>query len=284
LFQLFTQAELGRQSRRGTGLGLALSRRFIELMGGRIGVESEVGRGSVFWFEIPVAPATPSAIQAAVVPVSVAGRRMLVVDDNPENRDVLAQALVELGCVVETANDGAEGVAAWRRFAPDLVWMDLRMPVMDGYAACQAIREAAQQSGQAAPRVVAVTASSLGAGRERMHEAGFAAWLGKPFREAELHDILRRNLPPLMTAGAEAPTSATAQADEFAARCARLPGAQRAALAQAADRTDFAAAQEAIASIAATEPALAERLTQLLELYRFDRLHALMADAQVGPA
>jgi CheY-like chemotaxis protein len=227
---------------------------------------------------------------------------MLVVDDNAENREVLLQLLGGLGCEVAAAADGAAGVECWRSFQPDLTWMDLRMPVMDGFAACRAITDLAKEANAPAPRIVAITASSLetvrsGSGRAQMEAAGFSAWVGKPFRESEIHAILQRHLgmaPPPPPAGpGEGPAAAAATvaagagpgaaADDLAERAAALAPAQRDALAAAATRADFDACQAEIAALAATEPALAARLAVLLDQYRFDLIRDLVAPGEASP-
>jgi signal transduction histidine kinase/ligand-binding sensor domain-containing protein len=144
LFQAFVQTEAGRQVQEGTGLGLVISRSFVRLMGGDIEVASRVGEGTTFRFEASL----PRADAAEVVEErKVAGlapgqpsRRMLVVDDTFENRALLARLLKSVGFDVREATNGQEAVAEWEASRPDLIFMDMRMPVMDGIEATREIR------------------------------------------------------------------------------------------------------------------------------------------------
>jgi CheY-like chemotaxis protein len=147
LFEAFVQTESGRRSGEGTGLGLAISRSFVKLMGGELWVRSQEGRGTVFGFEVEL------EAREGVEQERGAGRvtgvewgerrpRVLVVDDKWENRMPLMRMLGEVGFEVAEASDGAEAVEMWERWRPDLIWMDIRMPGMDGYEATRRIRRA----------------------------------------------------------------------------------------------------------------------------------------------
>ncbi len=291
LFQLFVQAEAGRKSRRGTGLGLALSQRFVHLLGGAIHVESEVGRGSAFWFEIPAEMAEATGAEKPGEQRQVTGvrgdgvqRRMLVVDDNAENRDVLVQFLSGLGFEVACANDGALGVAEWARFAPDLIWMDLRMPVMDGQEACRTICQQAREGGKPAPKVVAISASSLDGGRASGEQSGFSAYVGKPFREAELYAIMRELLKiEFVYAESEEPARNVNAGGRngkvvLAMQLGDVAPTLRQSLSEAAMLADFDGTQAVIRQIAEMHPELAARLHEFLEEYRFDTLQELLSE------
>src|SRR5262249_791327 len=140
LFEAFGQTESGRKAKEGTGLGLAISRNFVRLMGGDVRVQSELDRGTLFTVEVPlrvahdIAPETKPGRVATLAPGEPA-YRLLVVDDNRENRMLLTTLLASVGFQVREAANGAEAVDAWRAWSPDLIWMDMRMPVLDGYEA-----------------------------------------------------------------------------------------------------------------------------------------------------
>jgi len=183
LFKRFSQVD-GSSTRRhgGTGLGLAICKGLVEAMGGTIGVESTVGEGSCFWFEIP-APATdaPTAMIVAAEPAAaVQGCRVLVVDDNAVNRALVAAVLSALSVELTEASDGAAAVAIAQTRAFDLILMDLRMPVMDGETAARHIR-LGDGSNRRTP-IIAFSADIT----SRVDETLFDGTLGKPLDSSAL--------------------------------------------------------------------------------------------------
>jgi two-component system, sensor histidine kinase len=202
LFEAFSQVDASTTREfGGTGLGLAISKRLVEAMGGRLWVESEAGRGSTFHCEIVVgAPAdavrTPSAIRpaAAVAPSTPerAPLRVLLADDNAINRKVGVALLGTLGCTVDVVNDGAEAVAQIGARAYDLVFLDVQMPVMDGYEAARRIRTAWAGRDAARPRLIAMTANARQVDRDRCLEAGMDDFLGKPLQLDTLQALVQR--------------------------------------------------------------------------------------------
>jgi len=215
LFQPFVQAEDDTTRRfGGSGLGLAICRRFAELMGGEVTMESEPGRGTTMRLLVPLQPAPADEIEAdpldagapaasleprrlPTAPEAEAERSLiLLVDDHPTNRLVIARQLALAGYATEAAEDGAQGLAAWRsgRFA--LVLSDVHMPHMDGYQMARAIRtlEAKEGRGGHTP-IVALTAATLKGEVERCLDAGMDDYLAKPVAIPTLVATLRRWLP-----------------------------------------------------------------------------------------
>jgi signal transduction histidine kinase/CheY-like chemotaxis protein len=190
LFRRFTQAD-GTISRRygGAGLGLAISKTLVRLMGGDIGVESAPGEGSRFWIRLTAAPveaAAPGPAEGPLGRVLDAGRpiRVLLVDDHPMNRELGEAVLVLAGCIVTTADDGAAAVEAARRESFDVVLMDIHMPGMDGLAATRAIR--ALPGPPAATPVLAVTADVRPEQVRACLAAGMNGHLAKPINREQL--------------------------------------------------------------------------------------------------
>ena len=190
LFQPFGQLHEGAAyPRGGAGLGLAISRQLVELMGGRIGVESEPGGGSTFWFELPLEPAEMPA-PAEEVPAAARPLRVLVVDDTRTNRELLRALLDRAGHAARVVRDGAEAVAAVREEVPDLVLMDVSMPEVDGLEATRRIRALDGAAGRVP--IVAMTAYAFASDVEACRTAGMDAHLAKPIRAAELKAFLSR--------------------------------------------------------------------------------------------
>ncbi len=197
LFESFSQADDSTTRKYGgTGLGLAISRQLVVLMGGTVGVVSEPGRGSTFWFTARLAPLTAEELAAAgaasPTPDGLTPSRplsVLLVEDTPVNQMVGSRMLKKLGHRVELASNGAEAVAAVARGRFDVVLMDCLMPEVDGYEATTRIR-AAERTGRIP--IVALTASATLEDRERCLAAGMDDFLSKPVKLAELADTLAR--------------------------------------------------------------------------------------------
>lgn len=189
LFEPFVQTESGRSSQEGTGLGLPISQKFIQLMGGEITVSSQLGKGTIFKFDIQTDAIKTVELQkeeTADRVISLETRqpdyRILVVDDKPENRQLLVELLSSVGFQVREANDGSEAITLWQSWSPHLIWMDLRMRVMDGYQATQRIKSA----GDKAPIIIALTGSVFQEEKVNALASGFDDFVRKPFRVREI--------------------------------------------------------------------------------------------------
>jgi len=190
LFQRFSQADSSiTRGYGGAGLGLAISRALVTLMGGSIGVESQLGQGARFWLDIE-APLADEASPASALSSQALGARVLLVDDHPMNRELGEALLVLAGCQVETAQDGIEAVDAVTHPALDLNLMDIHMPRMDGLAATRAIR--ALPGVPSTLPIIALSADVLPEQVERCRQAGMVDHVAKPIQREVLYATLNR--------------------------------------------------------------------------------------------
>ncbi len=201
LFNPFTQADVSTTRHfGGTGLGLAISRQLVRAMGGDIGVESELGSGSRFWFRLPlqVVAKGPMSTTAEVMDETVntpLGGRVLVVEDNRVNQLVAKKMLEKMGLDVETAGNGLEALTSLEDAEYGLVFMDIQMPEMDGFEATRAIRQREHEEGAPRHTIIAMTANAMTGDRERCIEAGMDDYISKPIKIAELKQKLEQWCP-----------------------------------------------------------------------------------------
>jgi PAS domain S-box-containing protein len=197
LFSAFSQADASTTRRfGGTGLGLSICQRLIDAMGGKIGVQSEPGSGSCFWFELPL-PVAEVAERRLPLPLALQGRRVLIVDDNPVNRELLEIQLGRVGLVSDVFDSPASVIAHLQSEVVDyaLAILDMHMPEMDGLALAQAIH--ATESYDDLPLVMLTSLTVQGHAR-KAREANFSAFLTKPIREQQLLQCINEvlHLPP----------------------------------------------------------------------------------------
>ena len=286
LFEPFFQTLSGRQVAGGTGLGLPISQEFVRLLGGKFEVASQVGVGSTFRFDVRVsrAQATAAAAERAAAPVLVRLRpgqppcRVLIVDDRPENCELLVQLLAPVGLEIRTAADGAEAVAQCQAWAPHLVLMDLRMPGMDGHEAIRRIRAAHG----ARVKIIALSASVFTEERQRAEAEGADAFLAKPFDHAELLERIRGLVGVDYVDAAPREAVATVH-DEVAAErptageIRRLPADLVAALREATRRADYQQMLTLVEQVATQDERLGRLLRQLVKRFDHDTLQELLA-------
>ncbi|WP_017296510.1 PAS domain S-box protein [Nodosilinea nodulosa] len=206
IFEPFVQTTSSRQAQEGTGLGLPISRQFAHLLGGNLEVRSQPNVGSTFGFEIPVQVVDAAAIAPAEPPQRVRAiapdqpkYRILIVEDNWANRVLLYNLLTDLGFDAQTATNGQEAVEQWRSWQPQLIFMDIRMPVMNGYEATQAIRQQEASLPQAQPRplptkIISLTAGVFQENQGESAQVGFDDFISKPIKETEITRAIAQHL------------------------------------------------------------------------------------------
>lgn len=199
LFEPFMQADASTTCKNGgTGLGLAISRRLATSMGGHLTVTSVVGIGSTFIVDIPFDSVSASVLvrdddEEAVDLPTFRGTRVLLAEDNPVSQQVSLALLERLGCLVSIVADGQQAVAAAAKGRYDIVLLDGRMPIMDGYEACRRIRVA--EPPDLRTPIIALTASALAEDREKCRAADMDDFIAKPVRIGQLVSVLTRWLP-----------------------------------------------------------------------------------------
>lgn len=285
LFQPFVQTETGRKSQQGTGLGLPISQKFIQLMGGKITVQSQVGKGTVFQFYIQANLANFSDIRCQELTKRVIGLapnqpsyRILVVDDNWTNRQLIIKVLKPLGFLLKEAENGQEAISLWENWQPHLVFMDMRMPVMNGYEATQWIKQRLQ--GQETV-IIALTASALQQDQFVVLSAGCDDFIRKPFRVQVLFEKIAQHLgvnfiyeedelelQPLEISPSTLELNNVAELTPEVFASLPQPIVQE--LYQASQKLNSKLVAEAIAKISVSHRSIAKLLTQLADDFQYD--------------
>jgi PAS domain S-box-containing protein len=288
LFEPFSQTEVGRQSQEGTGLGLSICHKFVQIMGGEISVQSRVNQGSCFQFTMLAHPAMPMQVPTQKhriigLETGQPAYRILVVEDKQENRQVLVELLRSVGFEVREAANGQEAIILNQRWSPHLIWMDLRMPLLDGYAATQQIKAADPPL----PIIIALTGSAFAEERAYALSIGCDDFMRKPFRTEDIFTKMSEHLG-VRYRYAQAPEpdsislASTIQTQSPALTPADLPPdltvmspAWIAQVHQAATRVNSRLLIAAIAEIPESHRPLADTLTQLVNHCRFEEIVAL---------
>ncbi|VFQ44421.1 response regulator [Desulfoluna butyratoxydans] len=286
IFDAFSQAGDGETEREGTGLGLAISKQYVDLMGGQIAAQGLDAGGSLFRFDVRFDPADMEEVKVKGPSRRVTGLqpdqqafRVLIVENNPESRTLLTKLLTSVGFDVQGAGNGREGVDLFQRWHPHLVWMDLKMPEMDGYEATRRIK--ASPEGQAA-KVIALTASSFDEQRGDALAAGCDDFVGKPFREDDIFGAMERYLGVryLYETGAEvaggADSGDEATRPVAAADLGSLPEALITRLSDAATACDVGSVATIIEEVREIDSSVAESLAELADGFRYDDILALI--------
>jgi len=285
IFEPFVQG-INEPMRKGTGLGLSICKNYADLMGGTIEMESEVGKGSLLWVRLPAV-----IIEAVEVKKSADDKprviglaptdktwRILVADDNRENLLLLKSLLEKVGFFVLEAKNGQEAVEAFKKGSPDFVWMDMRMPVMDGYEAVRQIRQSPE--GDTVP-IIAITASAFGEQRREILAAGCNEMVTKPFQMHEIFKVMGRflDMEYIYEPEEEAVPSRKVEADLTSAMLADLPAELLQELRGASISLNIEAITAIIERIEPLAPDTAKGLQTLLDDLQMGRLQELIEKA-----
>ncbi|MEO0709004.1 MAG: CHASE2 domain-containing protein, partial [Cyanobacteria bacterium J06649_5] len=200
LFDIFTQGEAGKTSLEGVGLGLPISQQLVSLMGGELRFQNNLNQGTTFHFDV-LATVTPALAKSQTVETYISrlapdqpSFRLLIAEDNAFSRKLLNKILTSLGFQVRQATNGQEAVELWEAWQPHFIWMDMRMPVMNGCDATRQIRQKSKENKLPEPTIVALTASAFAQDRELSLTAGCDDFVSKPFRRDELLNKLSQYL------------------------------------------------------------------------------------------
>jgi PAS domain S-box-containing protein len=285
VFESFFQAG-GGTGHQGTGLGLPISERFVRVMGGRLSLRSEVGKGTRFSFRIPVKGISASEAVSSQTVSRVMGLetgqpefRLMVVEDNENSRILLAKLLKSVGFSVEEAENGEEAVAIWERRRPHLIWMDMRMPIMDGYEATRRIKSSPKGADTV---IVALTASAFEEDRKKVLENGCDDFVRKPFREHEIFDMLTKHLDVRFVY--QTGNEPGFRRDEMSIRAMRravadLPEELKGDFKAAVDEVDFDRVLAVVEGIRNENATLADAVLEAVGRYQFDVLQRLFEGA-----
>lgn len=287
LFQPFVQLETteGNRQREGTGLGLALTHEFIDLMGGEIILESTVGKGSLFRVDLPLEPADVEAVSkiqnqsqgtiAGLAPGQPA-YRILIAEDQRENRLLLQQLVVNIGMPTRYVENGKDCIHAYSEWHPDLIFMDRRMPLMDGLEATRQIRKL---PGGNKVKIIAVTASVFKEQREELIAAGMDWVVRKPYRPEDIYECLAEQLNlKFIYETDNVGVQESVSTSELTEKLADLSSQQRSELRRAIESLDREAITSAIEKIRDTDKTLVQALQQRVDNFDYPTILYALGD------
>ncbi len=287
IFEVFAQIDPSHERQQGSGLGLPLSKRYVELMKGALTVASEKDKGTTFTFTIPVKVSRSAVVGTQNKFTEMIGihknqseKRILIVDDKWDNRRLMVKLLSPLGVKLEEAWDGEEAVSLWRQFNPDLIFMDIRMPVMDGKEATQKIKK---EDKEGKTIIVAVSASVFEEEKASILNSGCNDLLSKPFGSYDVYNLLEKHLAmqfqyveqkdikqaPVILKGTEKISHQDLLAD--------VPEKILIELEQAVVRAEMDKIFKAIKEIEPYNSSLANTFSQLANDFAYDKISALLA-------
>ncbi|MEG4576856.1 PAS domain S-box protein [Microcoleus sp. N3A4] len=288
LFRVFVQAQAGNKLNQGTGLGLAISQRFVQLMGGQLRVQSTLNRGSTFSFELGVnlpqaVPLASKLLKQRVIGIAPGQPtyRILVVEDLEENRRLLVKLLASVGFEVREATQGVEALSLWESWLPHLIFMDLRMPIMDGYTATKYIRERPKNQETV---IIALTASVFEEERENVLMAGCDDFMSKPFQQRDIFEKLAKYLGVQYIYEAVGQTPKKPLVETLSVEYLSVMSPQwLEQMYQAAYYLDTEVMNELIVQIPESKASLSKALTDYIQNFNSDRIMELIRPLLPNP-
>lgn len=294
VFDVFAQSTSGQESKQGSGLGIPISQKFVKMMGGDLAVESEVGKGTIFRFDMQIDIVEGVDVMVLEPELRVTGLgqeqpkyRLLVVEDNEPSRKLLGTLLEKVGFEVRDAADGQEAVRVWEEWQPHLIWMDLRMPVLDGYEATKIIKSAVKDSQSVIDtKIIALTASAFEENKAKAFASGCDDFVRKPFRESDIFTMMSKHLDiryvyeennrgDKLAAFAEQLSAADMQS-----QMAGLPVELLDRLAEATDSCSADKIDRIICDIRSNNNQLGDALARLSGKFSYDEIMVLIAKAK----
>jgi signal transduction histidine kinase/ActR/RegA family two-component response regulator/HAMP domain-containing protein len=286
IFDAFFQSDRQRSCQEGTGLGLSISQRFAEMMGSGLKVNSKAGKGTTFSFHVQVKMAQNIKTISSQLKRRIIGLesgqpafRLLVVEDDENNRNLMVKLLRSAGFEVEDAVNGRDAIEIWEKWHPHLIWMDIRMPVMDGYAAIAAIRSKIRKSASGMnTKIIALTAGAFEENRIKVMAHGATDFVRKPFRESDIFQMMEKHLGVRYRYGERDNSFDTGRGEinkddlNLAGSIRNLPDNLIAMLEEAVELSDSAMIDKVIEKILIKDTPLAKALSKLAGNFAYDRI------------
>ncbi|MCP5496507.1 MAG: response regulator [Leptospiraceae bacterium] len=277
IFQPFKQTDSSRGVSEGTGLGLAICKKFVEMLNGEVSVRSEVNKGSVFSFSLPLVTAQKESIKSKNTKLRVIGIapnqdhfKILIVDDKLENRLLLSELLKFVGLSnIKEVTNGKEAVEQFQVWQPDLIFMDIRMPVMNGIEATKIIKSQPNEC-----KIIALTASAFESDKDNIIKSGCDDFLRKPFRNYEIFELLKTHLS--IQFKYEQLFSQEERVVDESLNVASIPPGLANQLKNACQKGNRKEISDSIESIAKINPSVAHKLFELSLEFEYDKIITIL--------
>ncbi len=289
VFKYFEQTESGIKSKSGAGLGLAISRDFARMMGGDISIDSEPGKGSTFYLDILIEESSKSCVEKKEEMGYVVGfnaykkiPRILIAEDKDDNRKLLSKILKRVGFQVREAVNGKEALEIFCEWKPELIWMDVRMPMMDGIEATKRIKE--METGKSTV-IVALTAHALQEEKITIMEAGFDDFIRKPFQEEEIFEVMAKHLNLQYIYKEENQPEVLLESDKdlISEQLLKIPRELMERLYRAVLELNMSLTMELLEEIYKQEPIVGKTLKTLARKLDYGKIMELLEDAGIEP-